>query len=470
MKATGTFPARAEGALKDAQLQEALARATTRFMGLRKTAFTDLPDGEALRDRAAAAKAEVTRHLDRYLDRFVTAARAAGCTLHAAADAAEARQIILEIARTRRVRRIVKSKSMATEEIHLNPALEAAGMTVTETDLGEWIIQLAKETPSHIIAPAIHKTRGQVADLFAAASGGPVPESIEGMVGLARSLLREAFLTADMGISGVNMAVAETGSIAIVTNEGNGRLVTSLPRIHVAVMGIEKLVPTLEDFITILKVLPRSATGQKVSCYVSVLTGPARPGEEDGPEELHLVLLDNGRGGALGTAFEESLSCLRCGACLNVCPVYRQIGGHAYGSVYGGPIGIAITPMLTPGPEAHAIAAGSTLCGACQDVCPVRIDIPRMILHRRAEAVEHRAAPAGERLAFRILALILRHPTLYRLTAAAGRFLQRPFLRDGRIPRLPGPLAAWTASRDFPSLASRPFQARWRRGEVAKSK
>lgn len=468
MKATGDFRGRAEAALKDPQLQDALARATTRFIGLRKTAFADLPDGETLRGRAAAAKAEAIRHLDRYLAQFVAAARAAGCTVHAAADAAEARTIILEIARTRAVRRIVKSKSMATEEIHLNGALEAAGLTVTETDMGEWIIQLAGEMPSHIIAPAIHKTKAQVADLFAAASGGEVPDTIEGMVGLARSLLREAFLIADMGISGVNVAVAETGSIAIVTNEGNGRLVTSLPRIHVAVMGIEKLVPTLEDLITILKVLPRSATGQKTSCYVSVLTGPAAPGEEDGPEELHLVLLDNGRSGALGTDFEDSLSCLRCGACLNVCPVYRQIGGHAYGSVYAGPIGITITPMLTPGPEAHAIAAGSTLCGACHDVCPVRIDIPRMILHRRAEAVEHQGAEVADRLAFRTLALILRHPTLYRLAAAAGRLLQRPFLRDGRISHLPGPLAAWTASRDFPPLARRSFQARWRRGQVAR--
>ncbi len=468
MKATGTFPERAEAALRDPRLQEALARATTRFIGLRKTAFADLPDGEALRDRAAAAKAEAMRHLDRYLARFVAAATAAGCTVHAAADAAEAQRIILEIARTRGIRRIVKSKSMATEEIHLNPALEAAGLTVTETDLGEWIIQLAKETPSHIIAPAIHKTKAAVADLFAAALGRPVPESIEGMVGVARSLLREAFLTADMGISGVNLAVAETGSIVIVTNEGNGRLVTSLPRIHVAVMGIEKVVPTLEDLITVLKVLPRSATGQRISCYVSFLTGPAGPGEEDGPEELHIILLDNGRSGALGTECEESLSCLRCGACLNVCPVYRQIGGHAYGSVYAGPIGIAITPMLTLHPEARAIAAGSTLCGACHDVCPVRIDIPRMILHRRAEAVEHQDAPAADRLAFRTLALILRHPALYRLAAAAGRLLQRLFLRDGRIPRLPGPLAAWTAGRDFPPLASRSFQARWRRGEVAR--
>ena len=466
MKATGDFRLRAEAALRDPRLQLALSRATTRFIGLRKGAFADLPDGEALRDRAAAGKAEATRHLDRYLARFVAAATAAGCTVHAAADAAAARRIILEIARTRGVRRIVKSKSMATEEIHLNRALEAAGITVTETDLGEWIIQLAKETPSHIIAPAIHKTKAQVAELFAAASGGPVPETIDGMVGLARALLREAFLSADMGISGVNLAVAETGSIVIVTNEGNGRLVTSLPRIHVAVVGIEKLVPTLEDFITILKVLPRSATGQQISCYVSVLTGPACPGDADGPEELHVILLDNGRSGALGTEFEESLSCLRCGACLNVCPVYRQIGGHAYGSVYAGPIGIAITPMLTPGPEAHAIAAGSTLCGACHDVCPVRIDIPRMILHRRAEAVEHRGAPPAERLASWALALILRHPALYRLAAAAGRLLQRPFLRDGRIPRLPGPLAAWTASRDFPPLVSRSFQARWRRGEV----
>jgi len=355
----------------------------------------------------------------------------------------------------------VKSKSMATEEIHLNEALEAAGVTPVETDLGEYIIQLAHERPSHIIAPAIHKTKGQVAELFTRELKRPAEPDPEALTRIARGELREKFLQADLGITGANFAVAETGTVVLVTNEGNGRMVTSLPRVHVAVMGVEKVVPSFSDLMVFLAILAKSATGQKLSVYTSMVQGPRRAGELEGPEEFHLVLLDGGRIAQIDGPLREALSCLRCGACLNVCPVYRQIGGHAYGYTYPGPIGILLTAMLEGTPAVKDLAHASSLCGACADACPVRIDIPRMLIELRREVDEKKIAPWTERIAFTLLAKLLQSPRLYRLAARLGRVLQRPFTRDGRIGRVPLVFGEWTRTRDLPAVASRTFQERW---------
>ncbi len=454
------FLAKARVAIEDPHLQEALDLATSRFLSLRQNAFRGIEDHEALRERAKAIKQRTIRELDRHLERLTTEIQRAGGHIHFAADGQECVDIVVRLAKERGVRSVVKSKSMATEEIHLNAALEAAGIAVAETDLGEWIIQLAKETPSHIIAPAIHKTKRQVAELFSAVVKEPLPADPEVLTAVARRELRQKFLEADMGISGANFAVAETGTIVIVTNEGNGRLVTTLPQVHVAIMGMEKIIPSLSDLMVFLQILARSATGQKMSVYTSLIRGPRRRGEADGPEEVHLIVMDNGRSGQLMGPLQESLYCLRCGACLNVCPVYKEVGGHTYDSTYPGPIGIILTSFLGHAPK--NLSGASTLCGACLAICPVKIDIPRMLLDLRHEAEGGREIAWGERWAFRAVGMILRSPLLYRLAARLGRILQRPFLRSGRLGRLPGPGAGWTRFRDLPPLAARPFHAWWK--------
>ena len=459
---TTPFRERAAGALQDGFLQKALTIATTRFIQLRREAFSDFPDGEALRDRGRQIKEATLQHLDRYLDQLIDNVERFGGHVHYAASSEEARDVILDIARRTGARMAVKSKSMATEEIELNEALTHAGVTPVETDLGEYIIQLAGEKPSHIIAPAIHKTKEQVADLFARELKRPVAADPELLTRIARSELRQKFLDADLGITGANFAVAETGTVVLVTNEGNGRMVTSLPRIHVAVMGVEKVIPSMTDLAVFLAILAKSATGQKLSVYTTLVQGPRHPGELEGPDEFHLVLLDNGRIRQISGPLREALACLRCGACLNVCPVYRQTGGHAYGYTYPGPIGILLTAMLHGRESVGELAHASSLCGACADACPVRIDIPRMLIELRKENVEHGVAPAGERTVFRLFARLLRSPALYRMSARLGRVFQRPFARNGRIRRLPAFLGEWTRHRDLPAVASRTFSERWR--------
>ena len=455
------FRQRADGAMKDTFLQEALTIATTKFIGLRREAFAGFPEGEALRDQARAIKEATLQELDRHLETLIANVERLGGHVHYAAAPVEARSIIVDIARRTGARMAVKSKSMATEEIHLNEALEAAGITPVETDLGEYIIQLAHERPSHIIAPAIHKTKGQVAELFTRELNRHAAPDPEALTRIARGELREKFLQADLGITGANFAVADTGTVVLVTNEGNGRMVTSLPRVHVAVMGVEKVVPSLTDLMVFLAILAKSATGQKLSVYTSLVQGPRRGGELEGPEEFHLVLLDGGRIAQIGGPLREALSCLRCGACLNVCPVYRQIGGHAYGYTYPGPIGILLTAMMEGTPAVKDLAHASSLCGACADACPVRIDIPRMLIDLRREVGDRKIAPWTERVAFTLLSRLLRHPRLYRLAARAGRLLQRPFAGSGRVSRLPLFFGEWTRTRDLPPMASRTFQERW---------
>lgn len=446
-----TFKENARAALDDVQLRGALRKATSLFGERRKVAAASLPNWEELRSQARAVKDEVLSHLDRYLEEFVGNAEARGAQVHWARDAAEANAIICWLAAAREARIVVKSKSMTTEETHLNDALEAAGMKVVETDLGEYIIQLAHEPPSHIIAPAIHKTRGQVSELFTAELGMAPTDDIAQMTFTARLTLRDRFAAADVGISGVNFAVAETGTIVIIENEGNIRLTTSLPRLHIAMMGIEKVIPRFADLDVFLKLLPRSGTGQALSTYQSFITGTKRRETDEGPEELHIVLLDNGRSRMLAhPVTRQSLACIRCGACLNACPVYQQVGGHAYGSVYPGPIGAVITPQLMGIEKTAQLPYASSLCGACREVCPVKIDIPRLLLHLRGEITE-RQGSARERLMFKTWAKVMTTPTLYRLSAVAGRLLQRIF-----------PISrAWTKGRDLRPIEPKSFHDLW---------
>lgn len=446
-----TFKENAKAALADVQLRGALKNATSLFGERRKAAAASLPNWEDLRSQARAIKDEVLSHLDQYLEEFVRNAESRGAKVHWARDAAEANSIICGLGTERKARIVVKSKSMTTEETHLNDALEAAGMQVVETDLGEYIIQLAGEPPSHIIAPAIHKTRQQVGELFTSELGMPPTDDIAQLTSTARATLRDRFAVADVGISGVNFAVAETGTIVIVENEGNIRLTTSLPRVHIAMMGIEKVIPRFMDLDVFLKLLPRSGTGQKLTTYQSFITGTKRTPADEGPEELHIVLLDNGRSRMLAhPVTRQSLACIRCGACLNACPVYQQVGGHAYGSVYPGPIGAVITPQLMGIEKAAQLPYASSLSGACREVCPVKIDIPRLLLHLRAE-ISPRKGGFAERFVFKVWARVMTSPALYKMSSVAGRILQRviPISR------------AWTSGRDLRPIESRSFHDLW---------
>jgi L-lactate dehydrogenase complex protein LldF len=449
-----TFRENAKAALADVHLRGALKHATSLFGERRSEAAASLPNWEELRSQARAIKDEVLLHLDRYLEKFVSQAEARGAKIHWARDGVEANTIICKLAVDHRARIIVKSKSMTTEETHLNSALEAAGMQVVETDLGEYIIQLAEETPSHIIAPAIHKTKGQIAELFTSELGMPPTDDVAQLTSTARTTLRDRFAAADIGISGVNFGIAETGTIVIVENEGNIRLTTSVPRVHIAVMGIEKVVPRFADLDIFLKLLPRSGTGQRLTTYQSFLTGTKRQAGDEGPEELHIVLLDNGRSRMLAhPVTRQSLACIRCGACLNACPVYQQIGGHAYGSVYPGPIGAVITPQLMGIEKTSHLPYASSLCGACREVCPVKIDIPRLLLHLRGEVTAKRKGNAAEGLAFKIWARVMMSPSLYRMSSVAGRIIQRVI-----------PLSrAWTKGRDLRPIEPQSFRDLWDR-------
>jgi L-lactate dehydrogenase complex protein LldF len=450
--------------MADPNLQTALDRATARMMVARRQAIALIPDGEAARDHARRIRAHTIANLGTYLDQFVTAATAAGVHVHFAGDADGATRLVVDIARRHDVKRVVKGKSMVSEEIELNAALEQAGMRVVETDLGEYVIQLDHDVPSHIIAPIIHKTKEQVAETFRRelhatdADVADIPE----MTAFARRMLRAEFLAADMGISGVNFAVADSGSLCLVENEGNGRLSTTVPRLHVALMGIERIVPTAQDLAVALRVLARSGTGQALTVYTNVITGPRRADDPDGPSELHVVLVDNGRSRMLRTELEEILYCIRCGACLNACPVYQEIGGHAYGSVYPGPVGAVYTPgAFGLGPWAD-LPQASSLCGACKDACPVRIDIPRMLLALRAQAQEGGHSPRWVGDGLRVFRLVATHPRLFRLASAVTRRVSR-WLGPRGFDRLPGPLAGWTKYRHFPPMAAETFTARRRR-------
>jgi L-lactate dehydrogenase complex protein LldF len=466
---TERFHEQARAALADPELRAALDRAADGFVRRRSDAMAALPTLEALRSQAAAVKAHVLDHLDHYLERFAEALEAVGGHVHFAADAAEARQLVLDLARRYDVSTVVKAKSMISEEIGLNQALADAGVRAVEGDLGEFILQLAGDVPSHLIGPAIHWTRPRVARLFAEHLGSDPEADAQALTEVARTALREVFLSADMGVSGVNFAVAESGSLVLVENEGNIRITTGAPRVHVALMGLEKVLPRLADVPTFLALLARSATGQAASAYVSLLTGPRRPGEVDGPEHLHVVVVDAGRSAVLADpALRDALRCIRCGACLNHCPVYQRVGGHAYGWVYGGPIGAILDPGLLGLPRTRELPQASSLCGACSEVCPVKIPIDDLLVEHRRRAVERGLTGRGERWAMGAFAFLGERPGAWAAAANTARAATR-LRRDGDwltgalAGRLPG-LGAWLRERDFPAPAARSFRQRWRDG------
>jgi L-lactate dehydrogenase complex protein LldF len=448
------FQANARRALLDEPLQRALARTSQRFVAARRQAVGGLPEFDALRDAGRAIRERTLAHLDRHLEDFERQVDACGGIVHWALDADEARRIVTDICQGADARLVAKAKTMVGEEIGINEALEGAGMEVVETDLGEYILQLAGEPPSHIIAPAVHKHRDQIAELFREhhrrhGLSGPL-EEVSAIVDEAREVLRERFLHADVGITGANFLVAETGSAAIVTNEGNADLTATLPRVHVVLASLEKVVPTLADLGVLLRLLARSATGQDFTAYTSLYTGPRRPGDPDGPEQFHVVLVDNGRSTLLGSEFQDMLGCIRCGACLNHCPVYTAIGGHAYGWVYPGPMGSVLSPLFLGLEQAGDLPNASTLCGRCEEVCPVGIPLPQLLRTHRVHQHARGLTPTRQRLALRVWAAVARRPTLYRLlTALTTRLLAAFGRRRGALRRLP--LASgWTATRDLP--------------------
>jgi L-lactate dehydrogenase complex protein LldF len=448
------FRASAAASLENGHMQLALDAATARLYEARLAAWGLLPDVESLRDRGREIRQTTIADLDRYLDQFTRTLEDRGGHVHFAETAADATAEIAGICRSRGARLVAKSKSMASEEIRLNDALESEGLRVVETDLGEYILQLAGEHPAHIVAPAIEKTAEEVAVLLGTVEGHELQPELEELTAAARRQLREVFTTADVGITGANFAVAETGSIVLVTNEGNGRLVSALPRVHIAILGMERLVPSTRDLAVLLQLLARSATGQRLTTYTTVVTGPRRAGEEDGPEELHVIVLDNGRAQLREGRYREMLNCIRCGACLNVCPVYRKSGGDAYGPVYSGPMGAVLVPLLVGLERAPSLPHASSLCGACTAACPVKIPLHELLLELRRDLVTDRVARLGERLGFRIWALLWSTRLGYRASTALAR-VAAPL---GRW--LPGPGRAWASQRALPSLARRRFRDR----------
>ncbi|MGN2392018.1 LutB/LldF family L-lactate oxidation iron-sulfur protein [Pelomicrobium sp. G1] len=463
MQATSMyFKARAREKLRDERLQQALARLQTNFVDARARAIAELPDFEGFREAAAQIRERALADLDLYLEEFEKNATARGAEVHWAATHQEAARIVCEIARRHGVRKAVKSKSMVSEECDLNAALEAAGVEVVETDLGEYILQLAHEPPSHIVAPVVHKNKDEIATLFEHQHRRPRQSEIEALCREAREVLRPHFLTADMGISGANFLCAETGSTLIVTNEGNGRMVTTLPRVHVAITGIEKVVPTLEDLATLLRLLPRSATGQSITNYVTLSTGVKGEGDLDGPEHFHIVLVDAGRTALLGTALQPMLRCIRCGACMNHCPVYQSVGGHAYGWVYPGPMGSVLTPAYVGLENALDLPHAATLCNQCGVVCPVKIPLPELMRKLREKQMERGLRPWPERSALRAWAWLAQRPRAYAWATRLGaRLLKRMAGEEGLLHRLPFG-GGWTDGRDFPAPAGKTFRELYR--------
>ncbi len=460
------FKENARVALDTPVLQKALGIMKSGFLDKRLAAIGKLPEFDELRDQAKAIKDHTLANLDWYLERFERKAKEAGGQVHWARTPAEARQIVLDICKRLGARTVTKGKTMIAEEIALNEHLAENGIEPIETDLGEYIIQIRHEAPSHIIAPAIHLTKEAIADSFrsthtALDPGRPLVEP-RTLVDEARKVLRDKFLAADVGITGANFLIAETGSSVIVTNEGNGDLTQLLPKAHIVLASLEKVVPTLEDASTILRVLARSATGQDMSAYTTFSTGPRRADDLDGPGEYHVVLLDNGRSALLGTEFQDILRCIRCGACMNHCPVYAAVGGHAYGWVYPGPMGAVLTPSLIGLENARHLPNASTFCGRCESVCPMRIPLPKMMRHYREQEFERKLSPATQRAGIALWAYFARRPGLYHFaTAMAARVLGLLGRRQGSFRNLP--LASgWTHSRDLPAPQGRTFQALWR--------
>lgn len=466
MKPTShAFTDNARRALHDVTLQQALAKAGVGFVDKRRAVVADLPEFDALRAAGRAIKDHTLANLDHYLLRFEQQVAANGGQVHWADTPEEACAAVLDICNRAGAKLIAKGKSMVGEEIAINDALEAAGLEVVETDLGEYIIQIAHEPPSHIIAPAVHKTRAQIAKLFEDLHHQPgltrPLETVPQIVDEARQILRDKFLSADVGITGANFLIAETGSTVIVTNEGNGDLSATLPRVHIVLASIEKVVPTLEDTSVLLRLLARSATGQEITSYTTFFTGPRRSEDADGPEQFHVVLVDNGRSRMLGGTYHEMLRCIRCGACLNHCPVYSAVGGHAYGWVYPGPMGAVLTPLMVGLEEGRPLPNASTLCGRCEEVCPMSIPLPKLLREHRRQEFERKLAAPRSRWALAVWAFCARRPQFYhwvmrfgivllnKMSGGRGRFRSLPFAQD------------WTAARDLPAPQGDTFMAQW---------
>lgn len=454
------FKSRAVFAIHDASLQQAMGKARDGFVGKRAQQAAELPEFEALREEAKNLKNHILENLDHYLERYEDAVKRAGGHVHWARDAQEARAVILDICKRVNAKTVTKGKSMVSEEIDLNEALIEHGMEVVETDLGEYIIQLANEPPSHIIAPAVHKTKNQVSDLFEAAHGGPRKTEVADLVNEARQVLREKYFRADVGITGGNFLIAETGSSMIVTNEGNGDLTQTLAKVHIVTSGIERVVPTLDDATLFLRLLARSATGQETETYTTISTGPRRATDLDGPEEYHVVLVDNGRSKMLAGHFRDMLRCIRCGACMNHCPVYGSVGGHAYGWVYPGPMGSVLTPLIKGLHNAYDLPNACTLNGRCASVCPVKIPLPDLLRELRHLQHQQELSPVMQRRALKAWRFVATRPKLYH----AGEWIAVRVLkllgRKGSIRRLPF-AQAWTDVRDLPTPEGQTFLQRW---------
>ena len=465
----GAFEQKIHETLADTRLQQAVYTATGRLKDSRLAVIAPhvLPDYQELRAHAHLLKRHTVDHLDHYLEKFQRNVESRGGQVVFCKNGAEVADFVLALAKKRGARLIVKSKSMTTEEVDLNEHLERHGLESVETDLGEYILQLAHERPYHIVAPALHKTRYDVAEILTRRLNAPHEPKIEKQTAIARAVLREKFLQADIGISGANFLVADSGAVVIIENEGNARLTTSAPKVHIAVAGIEKVIPRAQDVATFLKLLARSATGQLLSVYSSFLSGPRRPGEVDGPEEFYVVLVDNGRTKLLpDRSKRQSLYCIRCGACLNTCPVYRKIGGHTFPWVYSGPIGAIITPQFMGVSHEPGLPFASSLCGACGEVCPVKIDIPKVLLElrsdvRKAETREHQSR--REKLAFRAFAWVMTHPRVYEMAAGAAPSGDGGWIRSIASPLSVGPVKAWLSERDLPPPPAQSFREMWRR-------
>lgn len=458
------FHERVDEAIQDPFLRQSLKNAQGRFQTNKNAAAEALGNVEEWRTRAEAIRSHTINHLDYYLEQFSSHVEKLGAKVYFADSDEEAVEYMLQVAREKEAKTVIKSKSMVSEELHLNDKLEAIGIEPIESDLGEYIIQLAKETPSHIIAPAIHKNRKQIAQLFSEVAGEELSDDTQVLTKFAREQLREKFLEADIGLSGCNFAVAETGSIVLVSNEGNARLTTTVPKTHIVLMGMERIIPTWKDLDSVLSLLPRSATGQKITSYVTALTGPKKENDQDGPEDMHIVIVDNGRSNALGSDYQEVLNCIRCGACLNVCPVYRHIGGHAYGSIYPGPIGAVLTPIMNGFDEHEELPYASSLCGACTETCPVKIPLHDMLIDLRHDQIVDKRSAWLERFIFRGFGMAMEHPFIYRFGIKMAKYGLKPFTnKEQQITKGPGPLKNWTKERNLPAPAKESFRDWWQR-------
>ena len=455
-----SFPAAAKKLIRDTQLRHNVRRATDIIRRKRARVVAELPDWEQLRTAAHEIKQHTLRYLDFYLEQFEQNCTGAGGRVHWARDADEANRIVIDLIKAHNESEVIKVKTMTSDEINLNRALESAGITPYETDLADLIVQLGEDKPSHIVVPALHRNKMEIRQIFLEkmqlAELGNEPEHL---AAAARTYLRDRFLRVKVGLSGANFAIAETGAVGLVESEGNGRMCITLPPVLISLVGIEKIIPTFEDLEVFLQILPRSATGERMNPYNSIWTGVTA---NDGPTEFHVVLIDNGRTNVLADEqARETLDCIRCGACLNACPVYQQTGGHAYGSIYAGPIGAILTPQLQSMQHSQSLPYASSLCGACYDVCPVKINIPEILIHLRAKAVENGYAPLTERIAMKAAAFALANGNRLSATQKLARIAQKPFERDGQLTHLPGLLAGWTAVRDLDPIPRESFRDWW---------